>query len=86
MAAPNPIGQITNLKNVVHAHMGGQQQLRRMENQDFNPNATPHSNPSIKDPGSVIQENTAGLKQELGRDLNLQTKLNTSANQLNLLA
>lgn len=86
MAAPNPIGQITNLKNVVHAQMSGQQQLRQLENQDFNPNAIQHSNPSIKDPGSIISENTAGLKSELGSDLNLQTKLNTQQNQLNLLA
>lgn len=84
--ATNPVGALTNMKEVATQQLSIQKAERTSENQDFNANVIGHTNPGIKDPGGIMESNTKNLSTEFGRNLSLQIKLKTNENKLNLLA
>ncbi|MEW6203593.1 MAG: hypothetical protein AB1546_16585 [bacterium] len=71
MPGVTKIGLITNARELMSAHLLGQQPLRRQENTNFNPNAIRHTNTSIPNPQNVITRLTSnidifkGLKTDL---------------------
>ena len=84
--AINPTGQLSNYKQLNQVQTSIQKAERSAENQDFNANKIRHSNPGIKDPTKVVTQNMKNLEMPMGQDLNLQQKLGTTNNQLDLLA
>jgi len=61
MPGVTKIGLITNARELMSAHLLGQQTVRRQENTDFNPNAIRHTNPSIPNPQDVITRLTSNI-------------------------
>ena len=81
-----PVGQLSNYKVLNQVQTGIQKADREQEQQRVALQNAPHTNPGIPDPGAVLQRNVDGIKGPLGTKLDLQTKLGTKNNQLNLLA
>lgn len=84
--AMNPVGQLSNYKFINQMQTSIQKSDREKEQQNIAPVDPQHTNPGIPDPGGVVERNMQGIKGELGTEIDLQTKLGTKNNQLNLLA
>ncbi|MEW5947411.1 MAG: hypothetical protein AB1742_14570 [bacterium] len=72
MPGINPTGLLTNAESIAQTQLRMQQFERRTENLDFNPNSIRHTNPSIQDPGEVVQELTESLNLQTGSRLDIR--------------